>query len=119
MEKKIAEEERRKHTALFHTKRQNIYEEYENRLKAVLPQRSFWLYFAGAFMLVLVIFLIIIASKMRDEVLIFLVVIISFIITPFVKNYYTAKAQQSKQYREILQERDLKIAAIAQGHLLQ
>lgn len=112
---RAVEEARRKREVVLDEKRRGIISRYEPALNAALPDINFWGYFAGTFV-VFILGLSFLFPKMKDGSLFILTIIGSFIITPFVKNYFLEKAKESSKYKSILVKRDTELTALENGH---
>lgn len=108
-----AEEARRKQEAVLDEKRREIVLRYEPALNAVLPDdfRLHYVIVATAICLAIAFLF----PRMGDAIGIFLVVIGTFIITPFVKGHFIEKAKESDKYKAILAKRDAELAALENG----
>lgn len=105
------EEERRRADSILSEKRKKIYEAFEPRFEALLPNTSFWVYFTATFVGVLIMLLILV-SKIKDRTLLILSAITSFVISPFIRSYFQKKARQKPKYQELLKECDEQLAAL-------
>jgi hypothetical protein len=106
-----AEEERKRLDETFRVKRKQIYETFEPKLTALLPNSNFWVYFTAMFLGVLII-LVILVSKIKGGALFLLSVLLAFVITPFVKRHFDRKGKESPQYQRTLRERDEALSAL-------
>ena len=105
-----ADEARRKQAAALEEKRRGIISRYEPALNAVLPDdfRLYYFFVGTAILLAIGFFF----PKMGDVGGIFLLIIGTLIITPFVKNYFIEKAKESDKYQAILARRDAELECI-------
>lgn len=106
-----AEEERKRLDETFRAKRKQIYETFEPKFAALLPNSNFWVYFMTVFLGVFII-LVILVSKIKGGTLFLLSVLLAFVITPFVKRHFDRKARESPQYQRTLRERDKALSAL-------
>lgn len=106
-----AEEERKRLYETFRAKREQIYEIFEPKLAALLPNLNFWVYFTAVFLGVLII-LVILVSKIKGGALFLLSVLLAFVITPFVKRHFDRKGRELPQYQRTLRERDEALSAL-------
>jgi hypothetical protein len=109
--RRTAEEERRALESVLGSERQKVIARYEPLLKAAHLYISFWVYFAG-FFIILDLALDMFFPKMRNVARFLLSAIGSFIISPFVKKYFEEKLKGCVQYQSILAKRDAELAAI-------
>ncbi len=108
---RAAEDERRKRESILDGKRQEIIARYEPSLKAAIPSTKFWSYFAGVFIALMIAFAMFV-PKMKDSGMFMLSAIGAFIITPFLKGHFEARAKESPQYKSIISDRDGELSAI-------
>lgn len=106
-----AEEERKRLDETFRAKRKQIYETFEPKLAALLPNSNFWVYFTAVFLSILII-LVILVSKIKGGAIFLLSVLLAFVITLFVKRHFDRKGRESPQYQRTLRERDESLSAL-------
>lgn len=106
-----AEVERRRIDEIFNEKRKQISETFEPRLAALLPETSFWAYFAATFITALIV-LVALMPNITDEILLILSAIAAFVTSPFIRRHFVEKAKNTAQYKDVIRQRDEKLAAL-------
>jgi hypothetical protein len=97
-----AEAEKRRIDAVFAEKRKKIIDEFEPKLAATLPEPSFWAYFAIVFFVTLII----------SGGMFILATILAFIGAPLIQNHIKEKGKGTPAYQDLLNQRELKLAAL-------
>lgn len=106
-----ADVERRRIDEIFTEKRKQISETFEPRLAALLPETSFWAYFATTFIAALIA-LVTLIPNIKDGSLFILSTILAFVTSPFIQGRLIEKAKNTAQYQDIIRQRDEKLAAL-------
>jgi hypothetical protein len=106
-----AEAERRRIDEIFAKKRRNIFDIFEPKLAALLPQLSFWTYFAATFVGALIMLAVLI-QNIKDGSLCILSAVLALVVSPFIKGHFQEKAKQTVQYQALVKQRDEQLAAL-------
>jgi hypothetical protein len=106
-----AEAERRRIDEIFAKKRREIFDIFEPKLAALLPQMNFWTYFAGTFVGALIMLAVLI-QNIKDGSLFILSAVLAFVIPPFIKGHFREKAKQTVQYQNLIKQRDAQLEAL-------
>lgn len=109
--KQRADAERRRIDEIFAEKRKQIFETFESRCAALLPETSFWSYFSATFVAALVILAIFIPN-IKDGSLFILPTILAFVASPFIHGYFIEKAKNTAQYQDLIRQCDEKLAVL-------
>lgn len=106
-----ADVERRRIDKIFTDKRKQIFETFEPRLAALLPETRFWAYFATTFIAVLIA-LVTLIPNIKNDSLFILSTIFALVTSPFIQGRFIKNAKNSVQYQIIIKQRDEKLAAL-------
>jgi hypothetical protein len=106
-----AEAEQRRINEIFSKQRKNIFDSFEPKLAASLPQTSLWTYFAGTFVGVFIMLALLI-QNIKDGNLFILSAVLAFVVSPFVKGHFQETAKQTAQYQNLVKQRDEQLAAL-------
>lgn len=106
-----ADLERRRIDEIFTDKRKQIFETFEPKLAALLPETRFWAYFATTFIAALIA-LVTLIPNIKDDSLFILSTILALVISPFIQGSFIRNAKNSAQYQDIIRQRDEKLSAL-------
>jgi group I intron endonuclease len=110
-ERRRIESERRRIDEIFSKKRKKIFDIFEPKLATLLPQMSFWTYFAATFVGALIMLAVLI-QNIKDGSLFILSAVLAFVVSPFIKGHFQEKAKQTVQYQNLVKQRDEQLAAL-------
>jgi hypothetical protein len=91
--------------------RQRIYDVFEPKLAALLPQINFWAYFTATFVGALIL-LPILTPKIKDGSLFVLSAVLAFVVSLFINRHSQEKAKQTVQYQNLVKQRDEQLVAL-------
>jgi hypothetical protein len=106
-----AEAERRRIDGIFAEKRKKVLDAFEPKLAALLPQMSFWAYFAATFVGALIMLAVLIPN-IKDGSLFILSAVLAFVVSPFISGHFQEKAKHTAQYQNLVKQRDEQLAAL-------
>ncbi|MGD9604418.1 MAG: HIRAN domain-containing protein [Dongiaceae bacterium] len=106
-----ADVERRRIDKIFTDKRKQIFETFEPRLAALLPETRFRAYFATTFIAALIA-LITLAPNIKNDSLFILSTILALVTAPFIQGRFIKNAKSTAQYQDIIRQRDEKLDAL-------
>lgn len=92
-------------------KRKAVIDTFEKKVEAIFPQVNFWVYFVAAFICIIIV-LIILIPKINGASLFVISGILAFIASLLTSNYFQEKAKQSRQYQDLIKQRDEQLNAI-------
>ncbi len=105
------EAEQRRIDELFAKKRKAVIDAFNSKLAALLPQTSFWVYFATVFVGALIVLAILI-PKISDGSLFIFSAVLAFVVSPFISNYFQHRAKSSAEYQGLVKQRDAQLSEI-------